>query len=102
MAAGLKRNYDREGDSGAWEDEFAIAKADADNLEHFSLMVGADKDGNPVSKVVCDYVGSGAITLANYKGLPIRSVIWDHQANKYHVKKAASGTSTWVSSAAAS
>jgi len=101
MAAGLKRNFDREVDSGAWEDQFAIAKADADNLVGFHATKGSDSSGTPTVIVTCHYVGSGAITLANYKGLPNHSVIWDHQAYKYHVKIAASGTSTWKSSAAA-
>jgi len=51
--------------------------------------------------VIAIYIGSSAITLSNYAGLPLGSVIFDAQAYKTHYKVAASGTSTWKSSAAA-
>jgi len=101
MAAGIKYNYAREVDSGSWMDKYAFTKAVADTLTNFRAHASVDPSGNIREVVECEYIGSGAITLANFANLPLYSKIWDHQANKYHIKKAASGTSTWVSSAAA-
>ena len=99
--AGNKRLYANPYDSGAWEDDYAIAKADADNCLNPIVFRSKDSSGNAVDLVILHYVGTGAITLVNFKGLPKRAIIFDHQANKYHVHTADPGTSTWVSSAAA-
>lgn len=102
MAAGKKLNYAREVDSGSFMDKYALTLAVASDLINVSAKASVDDDGVIREVIECDYIGSGAIDLTDYANLPIYSKIWDHQANKYHVKKAASGTSTWVSSAAAS
>ncbi|MGV8131553.1 MAG: hypothetical protein ACP5N7_05640 [Candidatus Pacearchaeota archaeon] len=99
MSAGKKLGFAREVDSGSWMDDYSIALADAANLVNVHAIRSVDNDGTTRTKVTADYVGTGAITLANYAGLPKYSLIYDWQAEKIHVKLADSGTSTWKSTA---
>lgn len=65
----------------------------------FTAFMGKDFQGEVFNPHIAFYRGSDAITLSNYNGLPIGSVIFDFQAFKTHYKTAAT---TWKSSAAAS
>jgi hypothetical protein len=77
------------------DDMFAITT----NAAYIEILpVGAN--GNTFGVGI--YLGTSAITLANYAGLPKGSIIIDTQAYKIHMKIAAAGTSTWKSSAAMS
>lgn len=87
----FKRNFAREVDSGSWEEQFLVSTGASDLTK---VQAVADEDGMIVKAV---YKGSGAITLANYNGFPLGSVITDLQAFKTHIKVNAT---TWKSSAA--
>ena len=76
-----------------WMDRFGIT-LNTDDLE--VLVLGA----NNVTRGICFYTGTDAITLADYAGLPKGFIIFDEQVHKTHEKVGAAGTSTWVSSAA--
>jgi len=71
---------------------YGIALADMLNLK--SLTVSQGEPGEVATAV---YDGAGAITLANYNGLPVGSLIVDLQIKKLHIHDAAA---TWKSSAA--
>jgi hypothetical protein len=76
-----------------WMDRFNIT-LHTDDLEVF--VIGA----NGITKCLCWYKGSGAITLSDYANLPLGSIIFDEQAHTTIEKAAAAGTSTWKTSAA--
>lgn len=96
MATGKKRLWAREVDSDSWEDLFGITTG-ASDLMTVSAQRSVDGSGNNVIVVNAVYNGSSGITLSNYNGLPVGSVIVDVQAFKIHMKTAAT---TWKSSAA--
>ena len=92
----FKYNFAFPVNSGSWEKRYAVAAAAAAKLTNVAATAVKNPDGTDQEFVTADYIGSGAITLSDYAGFPIYSKIWDHQANTYHIKKAAAGTSTWV------
>ena len=78
-------------DGVAWYTRYGIS-AGVDDME--VVVFG----GNGKERAVGFYGGSGALTLSNYNGFPVGSVILDFQAFKTHYKTA---STTWKSSAAA-
>lgn len=95
MATGVKLRNSQVIDGVSFMDAFNIAYADANNLQNAVRIGGnADKKSEVVFAV---YTGTGAITLTNYNGLPVGSVIFDVQAFKIHLK---TGATAWKSSAA--
>ncbi len=71
---------------------YSITAAAIANLKCLRVTQGVGEE-----VVEATYVGTGAITLADFNGLPIGSVITDTQAFKTHMK---TGATTWKSSAA--
>lgn len=83
-------------------DEYNLATA-KDDL-YIAKFGGRDQSSSELGSrafVIGFYLGTSAINLTNYAGLPEGSIIIDRQAYKTHYKVAASGTDTWKSSAAA-
>lgn len=89
-----KLNLDTNENQG-WMDRYVIT-AGYDDLE--VLVLGA----NDAEQVIAFYNGSGAINTTNYKNFPLGSIIFNRQAHTTIEKAAASGTDTWVTSAARS
>jgi len=77
MGAGLKQNYGRQVDSGSWQDDFGIAKAAAESLGVVSANKVRNSDGvsAPNVAVTILYLGTGALTLTDFAGFPIGTVI---------------------------
>jgi DNA-binding sugar fermentation-stimulating protein len=71
---------------------YGIAAAAMEKLKRFRAEI--NDSGETVDAV---YDDAGAITLADYNGLPIGSEIRDLESKKTHWK---TGATTWVSSAA--
>lgn len=104
MALGTgKKNFGLCNDANAnVVDEYSLSTG-KDDL-YIVKFGGRDQSSSELGNkdfVIGFYIGTSAITLTNYAGLPEGSIIIDRQAYKTHYKVAASGTDTWKSSAAA-
>lgn len=95
MATGVKKRVSQWMDGISIQDAFGISAATMENVENPAWLSGDNKD-----KVVLWYVGTGAITLTDFNGLPKGSIIHDLQAHKDHEKTGAAGSAGFVSSVA--
>lgn len=95
MATGVKKRNSQLIDGVSFMDKFGITLAAADKLTSVQILSGID-DSKGLT-VHAAYTGASAITLTDYNGFPVGSVIIDFQAFKIHLK---TGATTWKSSAA--
>lgn len=96
MATGKKLLWAREVDSDAWQDALGVT-AGATDLISVSGKSSKDNSGNKITVIDAVYNGAGAITLTNYNGFGVGSIIRDVQAFKLYLK---TGATTWKTSAA--
>lgn len=95
MATGVKKRVSQWMDGISIQDAFGISAATMENVENPAWLSGDNKD-----KVVLWYVGTGAITEADFIDLPKGSIIIDMQAGKLKIKTTAAGTATFIDATA--
>lgn len=91
MSAGLKKRISQWMDGISIQDAFGVPAATMENVENAAWLSGEGKD-----KVILWYVGTSAITEADFINLPKGSIIVDHQAGKIKLKTTAPGTATFI------
>jgi hypothetical protein len=89
---GYAKNYLVPVVAGLPEEEYAITTG-ADDIE-----IAAFQARGGAKKVIAWYIGSDAITIANYNALPTGTVLFDLQANKMYIK---TGATAWKGQAPA-
>jgi hypothetical protein len=91
MSAGKKKRVSQYMDGVSIQDAFGIPAATMENVANISWL-----SGNNTDKVELDYIGTDAITEADFIGLPIHSKINDYQDNTLKTKTTAPGTATFM------